>query len=73
MMGQVLAYGAALRGGLFDRSSNDQQKHIVRTLLNCGRKKSYLPFASSSFILYLINNVSFKPELCLFGSGYQGF
>lgn len=67
MMGQVLAYGAAIRGGLFASSSEDHQKHIVTTLINCGRKKSYLPFASSSFMLYLINNVSNKFKVMYLG------
>lgn len=57
-MGQVLAYGAVIRSGLFVRSSSDQQKLILTSLLSCSKKKSYLPFASSSFIRDLIINVS---------------
>lgn len=53
-MGMALAYGAAIRGGLFARSSTEQQKQIISTLFKCGKKKSYIPFASSSFLLDLI-------------------
>ncbi|KAK3907265.1 Myb-binding protein 1A [Frankliniella fusca] len=53
-MGVVLAYGAAIRGGLFARSSVEQQKQIISTLFKCGKKKSYIPYVSSTFVLNLI-------------------
>lgn len=60
LIGQVLAYGAAIRGGLFARSSAEQQKDMITTLMHCSKKKSYLPFASSSFLYDLVLNVSFN-------------
>lgn len=62
-MGKVLAYGAAIRGGLFSRSSSDDQKLILTSLLKCGHKKMYIPFASSSFIR----------DLLIIVSGHSGF
>lgn len=57
LLGKVLACGAAIRGGLFLRSSVDNQKEILTTLLTCASKRSYLPYASAPFLHDLMTNV----------------
>ncbi|XP_034231302.1 myb-binding protein 1A [Thrips palmi] len=57
LLGQVLAYGAAVRGGLFLRSSEEKQKEIVTTLFSSASKRSYLSYASAPFLHDLMVNV----------------
>ncbi|KAJ1519930.1 hypothetical protein ONE63_004165 [Megalurothrips usitatus] len=53
-VGKALAYGAAIRGGLFSRSSNEHQKMMIKDLIHSGEKRSYLPSVVSSFLYDLI-------------------
>lgn len=54
--GRVLAYGSVIESGLFLKGTDEQQQQIVKNLLEAGTKKSYLPLATTSFIIKILRN-----------------
>ncbi|XP_046980290.1 myb-binding protein 1A isoform X1 [Schistocerca americana] len=55
--GRVLAYGSFIESGLFLKGTAEQQKEIVKNLLDAGSKKSYLPLAAASFIIKILSSI----------------
>lgn len=56
-VGQVLACGALIRSNLYLQALPEEQKEIIKNLLNAGKKRSYLALATSTFIAELYSLV----------------